>query len=357
MSRPIYLTLDKNALYHNIQVVKAHAPQQRIIAVVKDNAYGHGAIWVANTLAHLVDAFAVSSIEEAIALRQANITLPIILLAGFFHADELPLLINYQLEAVIHSFAQLTILKKTQLKQKIKVWLKIDTGMHRLGFLPEQITVAWHCLRKHPFISQPIGFMSHLACADENNHPLTRQQIQIFQEFKQLFTTKTSLANSAAILSLPQTHADWVRPGIMLYGASPFKIVENSPLQPVMTLHTQLISVKQCQQGETVGYGATWRCPETMTIGVIAAGYGDGYPRHAPIGTPVLVNQQYVPLIGRVSMDLIIVDLRNQPQAQVGDPVILWGKGLPIEEIATHAGTIPYELFCNINQRIERRYL
>jgi len=356
MSRPIQVTLNQQALYHNIQCVKLHAPQQRIMAVVKDNAYGHGAIWVAQCLSPLINAFAVSSLDEALVLRHAGITQPILLLGGFFHADELPLLVKYQLETVIHSFRQIHILQKSSLKQRIKAWLKIDTGMHRLGFLPEQMLIAWRALQKSELIAQPIHLMSHLACADEENNPLTTQQIALFNEFKQLFNTETSLANSAAILTLPQTHADWVRPGIMLYGAFPLEMSKTSPLQPVMTLQSRLISVKHCYRGETVGYGATWRCPEDMRIGVIAAGYGDGYPRHAPIGTPILVNNQRVPLIGRVSMDLITVDLRTQPQAQVDDPVILWGKGLPIEEIAFHAKTIAYELFCNINQRIERKY-
>ncbi len=355
MSRPTRAIIDTAALRANLQRVSVCAPSQRIMAVIKANGYGHGAIRVAKVLEPQVDAFAVACIEEALPLREAGITVPIVLLEGFFHRDELPLIAAHNLSIVLHTPNQVEQLQQTTLEKPINIWLKIDTGMHRLGFAPHEIASIYSQLQHYPQIAQPIRFMSHLACADDRQNTMTIEQTQRFMTLVQTFKTESSLANSAGILGWSQTHADWVRPGIMLYGVSPFinTTATAEGLQPVMQLQSILTSVKQCHAGDPVGYGATWRCPQAMLIGVIAIGYADGYPRHAPSGTPVLVNGKRVPLIGRVSMDMITVDLRTQPQAQVGDPVVLWGKQLPVEEIAHLAGTIAYELLCNVSKRVQ----
>ena len=354
--RPTCAIIDMTALRNNLQRVRTCAPQQRIMAVIKANGYGHGAVRVAETLQAEVDAFAVCDLEEASRLRQAGLTLPIVLLEGFFHADELPTIAQQALHIVVHAPTQVEQLLQANLRHPISVWLKVDTGMHRLGFDVRSIGKVWNCLNQCRWVAKPIRWMSHLACADDRQDLSTEKQMQQLNAIVKGMETEMSMANSAGILGWPQTHAQWVRPGLMLYGASPFpdSIGKEEGLKPVMQLQSALMSVKHHRQGDAIGYSATWRCPQAMPIGVVAIGYADGYPRHAPSGTPVLVNGRRVPLIGRVSMDMITVDLRTQPNAQVGDPVILWGKQLPVEEIATHAGTLPYELFCHVGNRVKR---
>lgn len=357
MSRPTYVVIDLAALRANVARVRACAPQQRVIAVIKANAYGHGAVHVAQAIESNVDMFAVCCLEEALVLREAGIQLPILLLEGFFHADELPVIAEQNLHIAVHSSQQVELLLKHAQTTPLNVWLKIDTGMHRLGFLPQFITAVWKVLAAAPHLIQPLRIMSHLACADERNNPYTQQQIREFNEIQRyLGKVETSLANSAGVLAWQEAHGDWVRPGIMLYGVSPFPetVAKDEGLQPVMHLHSALISVKQYRRGDSIGYGATWRCPQSMPVGVIPAGYADGYPRHAPSGTPILVNGRRVPLVGRVSMDMIMVDLRSQPNAKPGDPVTLWGRNLPIEEIATHSNTIGYELLTKVTARVRR---
>jgi len=356
MTRPTQAIIDLSALQYNLQRVRTCATQQRIIAVIKADGYGHGAVRVAQALNSKVEAFAVCCLEEAIELREAGIQLPILLLEGFYQIDELPFIIQHNLQIVIHTPTQVTYLLKAQLEQPVSVWLKVDSGMHRLGFTPLEIGETWKRFMQCAHIAKPIRLLSHLSCADDRDSSRTSEQIQRFKAIAKGLETETSLANSAGILGWPQTHRDWVRPGIMLYGASPFiaSVAKTEDLQPVMQLQSALISVKQHRQGDAIGYGATWRCPQAMPVGVVAIGYADGYPRHAPAGTPVLVNGRRVPLIGRVSMDMITVDLRSQPNARVGDPVVLWGRNLPVEEIATHAGTIAYELLCHVSRRVRR---
>ncbi|MCK5877121.1 MAG: alanine racemase [Candidatus Marithrix sp.] len=357
MTRPTNAILDISALQNNLQQVKNNTPQQKIMAVVKANAYGHGAARVANAIATDVDAFAVCCLEEALQLRDINITQAIVILEGFFHPDELPIIVKQDLQVVISTATQFKQLIKAKLKKPISIWIKVDTGMHRLGFSPKDTESIYELAQQNINIADPIRLMSHLACADDLNSDATGQQTKIFSKLvEDLKITEASLANSAGILGWPETYFDWVRPGIMLYGASPFldSVAEDNDLQSVMQLQSQLISVRRCYKGDAIGYGGTWVCPQTMPVGVIAIGYADGYPRHAPIGTPVLVNGKRVPLIGRVSMDMITVDLRNQPNARVGDPVLLWGKDLPAEEIASLSGTIAYELFCNLGGRVKK---
>jgi alanine racemase len=281
-----------------------------------------------------------------------------VLLEGLFGEDDLALIHGYQLDVVIHHASQLEILEQNRLAQPLNVWLKIDTGMHRLGFAPEQVAAICRRLEKVPQLGT-LRYMTHFACADEAENPATPLQLECFRETCADFSGERSLANSAAVLAWPESHADWVRPGIMLYGSSPLSAstAEELDLQPVMTLATRLIAVNPRSKGDAVGYGGDWICPEDMPVGVAALGYGDGYPRHAPAGMPLLVNGQRCALIGRVSMDMICIDLRTQPDAQVGDEVILWGEGLAVDEVAQQAGTIAYELLCGVGSRVRFSYL
>ena len=356
MTRPARACIDLHALQHNFQRVRQAAAGSRIMAIIKANAYGHGLLRVAQSLPG-ADAFGVASPEEGIALREAGFDRRIVLLEGPFSSDDLVLVSGYRLDVVIHHASQLDMLEQAGLKRPLDVWLKLDTGMNRLGFEPATVAELLARLQAIEQVAS-VRFMTHFACADEPDNDTTRKQSDRFMEALAALSGEHSLANSAAILAWPDTHADWVRPGIMLYGASP--LIEQSAaaldLRPVMTLASNLIAVKPCRAGDAVGYGGDWRCPEDMSVGVAAIGYGDGYPRHAPSGTPVLVNGQQASLIGRVSMDMICIDLRGHDNAAVGDEVQLWGKALPVEEIATAAGTISYELLCGISHRVQMEY-
>ncbi len=332
--------------------MRAAAPGRRVATAVKAEGYGHGLLRVARTLD--ADAFAVACIEEALTLREAGIDRPILLLEGVFEASELPLCARHGLAIVIHHPEQVLMLERTRLEHPLRVWLKVDSGMHRLGLAPETVSAIYQRLRDCPAVAPEMGLMSHLARADERGCDATLQQLQTFNAATAGLPGERSLANSAGILGWPQTHFDWVRPGIMLYGASPFvnSLAAAENLRPVMTFSTRLIAINRLRQGEAVGYGGTWICPEEMDVGVAAVGYGDGYPRHAPSGTPVLVNGREASLIGRVSMDMITLDLRQHPEARIGDSVVLWGDGLPVERIAQAAGAISYTLLCGITARV-----
>jgi alanine racemase len=346
-----------NALVHNLAQVRKLAPKSKIMAMIKSNGYGHGLIEVAKALE--ADAFGVACLKEALALRKANIKQRIVVMRGFTNKDELSLISKNNLEAVIHCQEQLKILTQTKLANSISAWLKIDTGMHRLGFAKEKATKIYRELAKNPDIQRLIYIMTHLAEADVLNKSITKKQLFCFAKASQnMEGVEMSVANSAGIICWPDAQADWVRPGVMLYGVSPFadKIGADLGLQPVMTLQSKLIAVKKLKKGDKIGYGGTWRCHEDMPVGVVAIGYGDGYPWHAKNGTPVLVNGKLCKLVGRVSMDMLTVDLRNNPRAKINDPVILWGEGLPIEKIAKSANTIAYELLCQITQRVKFDY-
>lgn len=358
MSRNTFAHIDLKAVQHNLKQVRNLAPQQQILAMIKANAYGHGVLEVAKALSTAkVDGFGVAFIDEALLLRAAGIREPIVSLEGFYNADELRIAASQQIAVVIHHVSQIEILAQTALKQPLQVWLKIDTGMHRLGFLPEEVASAHQRLSAIKSV-QKINLLTHFACPDEINNHYTREQFKLFNQLTEGYFGLRSLANSAAIMGWPQTRGEVVRPGIMLYGISPFADDEgaNHNLLPVMTLQSTLIAIHSLKKGDAVGYGCTYTCPEDMPVGVVAIGYGDGYPRHAPTGTPVLVGDQIVSLIGRVSMDMITIDLRNHPKAQVGDTVTLWGKGLPLEDIAQLSGTIGYELLTQVTARVPRRY-
>ncbi|MDS4022254.1 MAG: alanine racemase [Candidatus Competibacter sp.] len=357
MSRATQARLDLGALVHNLRRVRAAAPGRRVAAAVKAEGYGHGLVRVARALD--ADAFAVASIEEALTLREAGIARPILLLEGAFEAAELPPCARQGLDVAVHHPEQVSMLERARLERPLRVWLKIDTGMHRLGLEPETAAAIFQRLRDCPSARPDLGLMSHLARADERDCDDTRRQLQAFETSTAGLPGERSLANSAGILGWPRTHFDWVRPGIMLYGASPFvdSLAPDEDLRPVMTLSTRLISIKRLRKGEPVGYGGTWVCPEDMDVGVAAVGYGDGYPRHAPTGTPVLLDGREAALIGRVSMDMITLDLRRHPKARIGDPVVLWGEGLPVERVAQAAGTISYTLLCGVTARVRREVI
>lgn len=354
MTRPARAVVNAQALRANLARVRGFAPNAKVMAIVKANAYGHGLAWAARTLM-ATDAFGVASAEEGIELRNAGIAHPVCLLEGCFEAREWALAAQHRLSPVVHCDTQLEYLERHYRGAPLTVWLKLDTGMHRLGFAPARFKEVAARLRACSGASG-VRAMSHFAAADDIADPATPKQLAQFTQAVPTGAFECSLANSAGIVAWPASHRDWVRPGIMLYGASPTlsESAETVGLQPVMTLESALISVQRVRKGEAVGYGGDWRCPEDMPVGVVAIGYGDGYSRHLRTGTPVLLSGGRAPLVGRVSMDMITIDLRAHPQAQVGDKVVLWGEGLPVEEIARHADTIAYTLLCGVTPRIPR---
>ncbi len=356
MSRPAKAIINLDALRHNYRLVKrlssnGQSGSSKVMAVVKADAYSHGAIQCARALADIADAFAVACIEEALELREAGIQQPLLLLEGFFDESELPDIEKYQLDFVVHNSLQLDILKKHPLKIPVKAWLKMDSGMGRVGFSPEEYRDAWSALDALPFIDD-IVLMSHFACADENDKGHALRQLEIFDEHILGLPGERSFGNSAGLVSIPGAQAEWNRPGLLTYGVSPF--VEDHPvvgqLKPVMQLQSALVSIKDIPVGSSVGYGASWVAERPTRMGVIAIGYADGYPRHARNGTPVLVNGRRVPLIGRVSMDMLSVDLTDLEDAEIGDKAVLWGGDLSVAEVAREADTIPYQLLCNLNR-------
>ncbi|MBI2381512.1 MAG: alanine racemase [Gammaproteobacteria bacterium] len=351
--RPTRAFIDTRALRANLRRIRELAPERRVMAILKANAYGHGQAVVARALDE-ADAFGVAFLEEALELRNTGIAKPILLLEGFFGAHELPFLERYGLWTVVHSEAQVEALERAKLETPITVWLKIDTGMHRLGCAPEEAQALYRRLSACGSVAQPVNWMTHFASADEMRDPQTAEQLRLYRELTAGFPGEHSLCNSAGVLAWPEAHGDWLRPGVMLYGISPLT-GQTGPelgLQPVMTLESQLIASRFLKAGERIGYGGTYVLPADTHIGVVAVGYGDGYPRHAPTGTPVLINGRRLPIVGRVSMDMITVDLGMEPAGQVGDKVVLWGRDLPVEEIAEGADTIAYELVCAITKRV-----
>lgn len=349
-------TIDLSALQHNLQQVKQLAPKSKVIAVIKSNAYGHGAIQAAKALSE-ADAFAVARVEEAIELRDVGIDGQLVVLEGFSNEQELQLCIDHDIECVFHQQYQIDFLLNNPNTKSLKAWFKLDTGMHRLGFQIEQADQAYAQLVD--YLHEAPKLLSHLASADEVLEDKTQQQVKEFKQFQADASAERSCANSAGIIAWPESHYDWVRPGIMLYGSSPFSQQhgEQHGLKPVMTLKSQIIAINQIAAGETIGYGGTWVCDEPTKVGVIAMGYGDGYPRHVAEETCVLIKGKRVSIIGRVSMDMITIDLTNQDDVQINDEVILWGEGLPAEEIAEQAGTISYELFCQMTRRVKVEYV
>jgi len=349
----IRAVVDTAALRHNLGVVRARAPGARVMAVIKANAYGHGVQPAACALAG-ADGFAVARLDEGLALRAAGLTNRVLLLEGVFSAEQLALAVRHHFELMVHSAEQLQLLDALGGSERVSAWVKVDSGMNRLGFRIEDFPAAYARLASNPRVEATPTLVTHLANADDRHDPKTARQLRDFSTVTAGIAGARSIANSAGVLAWPEACGDWVRPGLMLYGLSPFAGVTGDALglRAAMTLQSEVIAVKAVRAGETVGYGGTWRAARDTSMAVVAAGYGDGYPRGTPSGTPLQVNGARAPLIGRVSMDMVMVDVTDLPPVAVGDPVVLWGAGLPVEEIAARAGTIPYELICGVSQRV-----
>lgn len=357
VARPTRVQIDATSLLHNLNFIKRCAPDSKVIAMVKANAYGCGLSAVVPVLEGQVYAFGVACLEEAMAIRALGVRSDCVLFQGIFSPDELQLVSAHRLQCVIHQPHQLRWLLANPLPNKIKIWVKVNTGMHRLGFPASDVDDVINALTQCPWVDEEIGLMTHLASSDEPDNPSNENQLRTFKDLHlpDVRLVK-SISNSAAILALPDTHADIVRPGIMLYGVSPFanQIGQELGLMPVMRFVSAISAMHHYPAQARVGYGGTWQTSRPSVIGVVAVGYGDGYPRHIAQNTPVWVNGSEVPIVGRVSMDMLTVDLTHCPGVQIGDPVELWGQHIPVESIALSAGTIAYELLCQFSPRVKQ---
>ena len=349
----IRAVIDTAALRANLETVRARAPGSKVMAVIKANAYGHGLIMTAVGLPQ-ADAFAVARLEEGIMLREAGITRPIILLEGIFSAEQLIEAAVHRFEVVVHDPLQLALLEEFRGSFRMTAWLKIDTGINRLGFRPEDFPAALARLRALKTPLREIRLLTHLARADERDASTTSEQVQRFRAVTATLGLATSIGNSAGIFGWPDAAGDWVRPGLALYGVSPFAEIRGSELglKPVMTLESAIIGLRRVPRGESVGYSAAWTAARDSRIAIVAGGYGDGMLRSLKDGSPVLIDGRRAPLVGRVSMDMIAVDVTDLPEPHVGTRCLLWGPGLPVEEVASHAGTVSYEMLCGVRQRV-----
>ncbi|USE35941.1 alanine racemase [Endozoicomonas sp. SCSIO W0465] len=355
MGRPATATINLDALRHNYRIAQQLSAKGtangQVMAVVKADAYSHGATACATALADIANGFAVACIEEALELRAAGIKQTILLLEGFFEPSELEMIDQYRLDTVIHHQYQIDALVAHPLNHPVRLWLKMDSGMGRVGFTPDEYRKAWAQINDLSFVKD-IVLMSHFACADESDSDHAQQQLTTFNSYTRGLPGERSFCNSAGLVALKEARGDWNRPGLLLYGISPFPDADGieQNLKPVMELSSAIISIKAIPAGSSVGYGSRWIARRPTRIGVVAIGYADGYPRHAPNGTPVVINGYRVPLVGRVSMDMLTVDLTDLPDVDIGNRAILWGDDLPINEVAQSAGTIPYQLLCNLNR-------
>ncbi len=355
MSRTTVATIHLGALRHNLAQLKALAAPAKVMAVVKADAYGHGLERVARALGGEAEAFAVAALGDGLRLRAAGHRQRIVVLSGPDNAGDIAEMQRLQLEATIHHEAQLQWLAEASpTRGRLRVWLKIDSGMHRLGFAPDRVAAVHAQLAAMTGIDPEIGLLTHFSDSEVFGGTQTPAQITRFADVTAHLKGPRSLSNSAAVLGWPDARGDWVRAGGLLYGLSVVDGKSGTDLgfRSAMTLSTRLIAINRIGKGESIGYNGTWACPEDMPVGVAAIGYGDGYPRSAMVGTPVLVGDRRVPLIGRVSMDLITIDLRKAPEAEVGDRVTLWGPELPVETVATQSGTISYDLTCGMTRRV-----
>lgn len=354
MSRGTRALIDLAALRHNFGRVRALAPHSRIMAIVKADGYGHGLERVAQALPE-ADAFGVATLSDAERLRAIGIRQRIVHLEGFLEPEDLDRMRALEVDSIVHHAFQLELLAQRPDPRPLRCWVKLDTGMHRLGFAPDRLAEVLDRLRACPGVDPELNLMTHFACADEAEDALSGVQQARLEQAARGLRLPRSLANSAATLRRPGAHADWVRVGGLLYGISPIdgETGLERGLKPVMTLQARIIAINTVAAGESIGYGGGYRCPETMPVGVVSIGYGDGYPRHAGNGTPVLLHGRRAALVGRVSMDMLCIDLRAHPDARIGDIVTLWGQGLPAEDIARHSGTIAYELLCGMTRRVQ----
>lgn len=364
MNSTAIATINLNALSHNLAQLRAFMPQQKIIAMIKSNAYGHGLVPVAKTLS-TAEAFGVATIAEAIQLRHAGIENDIVVMRGFLTQEELIVFLNdSRLIACIHDPEQLLLLKNnTEMQKRMRIWLKIDTGMHRLGFSCDDFEAVYAALNNLSFVEKPFVICSHLADADSIDPTFTNQQINRFEKIIKNIPGEKSLLNSAGILAHSSARYDWIRPGLMLYGILPFQLNDSRifadnriHLKPAMTLTSKLIAIKNVKAGEKIGYSCTYTARRDMKIGIVGMGYGDSYPRQAKNGTPVLIHGERCPIVGRVSMDMIAVDISNLKNVAVNDSVTLWDDNLSVAEIAQCANTISHELLCHLTGRVQTVY-
>jgi alanine racemase len=348
--RPIVATIDQSALRHNLNIVKSFAPRSRVMAVVKANGYGHGLLTAAHGLAG-ADGFAVLGLDEALSLREAGFKQTLLMLEGVFEPGELDDVADAAISIVVHNHEQLSMLESAALKHPVSVFVKMNNGMNRLGFKPENYAAAIHRLAACQNVSQ-ITLMTHFATADES--PGVAQPLAVFKQATKGMSYPVSLANSAAIFHHPETHADWIRSGIMLYGATAVSgaAATSYKLRAAMTLNSRIIAVQNIKAGEGVGYGKQFTALRDTRVGIVACGYADGYPRHAPNGSPIAVGGKLTGTIGRVSMDMLFADLTDVPEMGVGSPVELWGEQVPVDAVAEKAGTIGYELLCALSSRV-----
>lgn len=357
MYRKTEATIDLAAIRENYALASLLAPQSKNIAVIKANAYGHGMLRVAEALQGMAPAFAVATLDEALELRDAGISTPILVFEGANTADAVEVAAANDVALMVHSQEQVAWLLEANLSTSISVWLKADTGMHRLGLPPQDIGKIVDRLKAG---NREVAVLcTHLACADDLANAATRVQLETFKACVSGLGLPLSISNSAGILAWPESHADWNRPGYMLYGSSPMTsdVETANGLRPAMTLRSEIIAIRDVPAGESVGYGARWTAERPSTIATIAAGYADGYPRHAPNGTPTLVNEQVAPLAGTVSMDMITIDVTGLEGVSVGDLVELWGRGVAVNDVATQSKTIAYELLTGVTARVPRVYL
>ena len=358
MPRPTHARIDLAALRENFKFAGALSPGSRTLPVVKANAYGHGAREIAEAIKDDAQAFAVACTEEALELRASGIEQPILILQGAYTPDDIALASENELWLMVGSAEQLGMVTRAQLDNPIGVWLKVDTGMHRFGIQPAHVAEYFEELRQCRSVRNDVVIATHLSCADDLGSEFTVQQLATFRDAVAGLDALLSMANSAGLLGWKQSHGDWNRPGYMLYGNSPFDCSHAAAdkLKPVMTLVSAVIATRRIKKGDFVGYANTWQAGRPSVIATVAIGYADGYPRHAPNGTPVLVNGQRAPLAGRVSMDMITVDVTELPNVKPGDEVVLWGDSLSVNEVARHAGTIGYELLAGMPRRTPRVY-
>lgn len=365
MPRAAQAIIHLDAIIANYLLAQSFAPQSKNIAIIKADAYGHGSVQVALALQAYVPAFGVAIFEEAVILRDAGITKPILVLQGTNDKSEMQYAANNSIWLMVQNERQLQLLIESPLTGVINIWLKLDTGMHRLGFQESDLERVYQQLKYCPWVSDPIVLCSHFSCASAPNEEETVLAVERFQtmtkRIKKIMgqlSVAFSLANSAALLSQPSALLHWNRPGIMLYGISPFDEPDKTSLalQPAMTLQSSVIAIREINTGEGVGYGKNWLATRPSIIATVAIGYADGFPRHATNGTPVYINGQFAPLVGNVSMDMITVDITDCHPIAIGDIVELWGKNINVNEIAQRAGTIGYELVTRVSARIPRVY-
>lgn len=356
MNSDMMMTLDVAALHHNILMVKKTATHSRIMAVVKADAYGHGLKYLWSYLACDVDGMAVARVSEAIYLRELGYQGIVLVLSGFDDVDDLQAIDDYQLQTVIHHPRQVALLTKATLKHPLTVWLKIETGMHRLGLAAPEVEEAYRQVKAHPQVEHII-LMTHFASSESKEATITEKQIDAFQRIIAPYSEPCSLSNSAGILAWPKARQQWVRPGLMMYGGSPFTPAEKKPhLKPVMRLTAPIKAIRTIQAGDAVGYGGTFVATENMTIAVVGAGYGDGYPRALPNGTPMWLNGCMAKIVGRVSMDSVMIDISGHDDVAVGQRAVLWGPELAVETVAEYAKTDPRELLCKmVMHRVQRK--